>query len=98
MEKEDKELQSRRDFFKKTAKRVLPLLGVLTFGPSILSSCSKEDDEYDISGDGSSSGGCSGCDSHCMNECKGTASYTSPPKVVTAIVMPLVMKDASLHV
>lgn len=42
----DEELISRRKFFKNSAKAVLPFLGVVTFGPAILSSCSKDDDGY----------------------------------------------------
>ena len=61
--KKNEELQSRRDFFKKAAKGVLPILGMVVVGPSLMS-CSKDDDndddDYDYGGSGSggsSSGG-----------------------------------------
>ena len=53
--KKNEELQSRRDFFKKAAKGVLPILGMVVVGPSLMS-CSKDDDDdddYDYGGSGS---------------------------------------------
>lgn len=71
------ELQSRREFFKKSAKQVLPILGLSVFGPSILTSCSK-DDEY---GEG---GGCSHCRGNCSvncgNTCRGNSTRSSSCK------------------
>lgn len=61
------ELQSRREFFKKAAKSTLPILGLLAFGPAIMSSCDEDDDDGGSSGCGQS---CSGsCDSGCSNNC-----------------------------
>ena len=44
------ELQSRREFIKKTAKGALPILGISLFGTSILTSCDKDDPESEVSG------------------------------------------------
>ncbi len=44
------ELQSRREFFKKAGKRVLPFIGLVAFGPTFFTSCSKDDGD-DGSGD-----------------------------------------------
>lgn len=38
------ELQTRREFFKKAAKGTLPILGFMAFGPIVLSSCGDDDD------------------------------------------------------
>ncbi len=78
------ELQSRREFFKSAAKGALPILCFSLFGPSILSSCMKEEEEDENTGcngcsggcsnscSGSCSGGCSGtCDGFCDNTCDG---------------------------
>lgn len=45
-DKNNEELQSRREFFKKAAKGVLPILGIIAFGPTILMSCGDDDVEY----------------------------------------------------
>lgn len=64
----DNELQSRREFLKKTAKGALPILGISLFGPSILSSCGNDDEEK-----GSSSSGCGkSCSGSCDNSCSGS--------------------------
>ena len=44
---DNKELQSRRDFFKKSLHTVLPIIGTIVLGPSLLTSCSKEDEEVE---------------------------------------------------
>lgn len=44
------ELQTRREFFKKTAKGALPFLAFSVFGPSILTSCESDDDDDFSSG------------------------------------------------
>lgn len=78
----NEELQSRREFLKKTAKGALPILGISLFGPSILTSCEKEhdDDEKKNGGGGGSSNGCgkscsgscsSGCSGSCEDSCSG---------------------------
>ena len=65
----DEELQSRREFFKSSAKGALPILAFTLFGPT-LSSCSKDDDEIKCK---DCSGGCSkGCSGSCDGSCSGT--------------------------
>ena len=57
-------LQSRRQFFKKTASFVIPMMGIVATGGlgTLLSSCSKEDDPYCNT--------CSnGCSTQCSNDC-----------------------------
>lgn len=67
-EKENEELQSRREFFKKTAKGALPILGISLFGTSLLTSCDK-DDEPSNGGNNGGNGNCS-----CSNTCSGSCS------------------------
>lgn len=74
----NEELQSRREFLKKTAKSALPILGISLFGPSFLASCQKEKDSDDkkngcgSSCSGSCQSGCSGsCDGSCSGNCDG---------------------------
>ena len=54
----NKELQTRREFFKKASKKTLPFLGAVVLGPAIslttLTSC-----------------GCDGCEAACMDNCEG---------------------------
>ena len=74
MKKENNDLQTRRDFFKKAAEKTIPMLGILmlTNGLPFLTSCKKED----ISG-GGSYGGCDcsgGCTGSCRSGCTGTCS------------------------
>lgn len=69
-----KELQSRREFFKKAAKGAMPMLAIAALLPSILTSC-LPDDGKEPSGCGKScSGSCEGdcsnnCDSLCGGDC-----------------------------
>ena len=78
--KQNEEFQSRREFFKKTAKGALPILGISLFGTAILSSCEKEthsgNTSFGCNGcSGSCSGSCSGgCDSGCSGSCSGECS------------------------
>lgn len=75
-----KELQSRREFFKKAAKGALPILGavVLAGVPSILKAAEKTHngcnrDCWCACGDGCTGGcrrGCGGCSYGCYNSCK----------------------------
>ena len=55
------ELMNRRQFFKKAAKGLLPMLGAVVMGPSIvmgtLTSCDN---------------GCDGCEAACMEGCETT--------------------------
>lgn len=70
--KKDEELQSRREFLKKTAKGALPILGISLFGPSVLTSCVKETEKEKDNGKCSCSNTCSGsCDGSCSGSCDG---------------------------
>lgn len=63
--KQNEELQSRREFFKESAKKVLPMFAVAMLGSSALSSCYKEDFI-------SCRSGCTGeCDRSCTERCSG---------------------------
>lgn len=75
----NEELQSRREFFKKTAQNVLPFLGAVALSP-LLNSCDlltnyDPDDNDKPSGCGKScSGSCEGdcagdCDDNCTADC-----------------------------
>ena len=58
MKKENDEVQSRRDFFKKAAKAALPIIGALVFANSpIMANTSKI---------------VMGCSGYCSNTCKGS--------------------------
>ncbi|MBP3776340.1 MAG: hypothetical protein IJ069_01245 [Prevotella sp.] len=71
--KEKEELQSRREFLKKSAKGALPILGISLFGPSILSSCGGDGDNKSGGCGNSCSGSCqSGCSGSCSGECSGS--------------------------
>ena len=48
--KKKSEIYSRREFFKQAAKGVLPILGLTILGPTLISSCGKDDDEPGGSG------------------------------------------------
>ena len=78
MKKNEKneELQSRREFLKKTAKGALPILGISLFGPSILSSCKNDPDKKEDGGGGGGCGkSCSGrCSSGCSGSCEDSCS------------------------
>ena len=67
MEEKNKneELQSRREFFKKTAQNVLPFLGVVALSP-LLTSCDPDDDEE------MDKLGCKGCSGYCDSSCSGS--------------------------
>jgi len=68
----NKDLQTRREFFKAAAKGVLPILGLTLLGPSILSSCDKLDD---LTGCSDCSNGCEdSCADGCKSGCKGSCS------------------------
>ena len=72
------ELQSRRDFFKKAAKGVLPILGavVLASSPLLSQAAEKAPMGCDYSCYNSCSGACTssctGCGGGCGNTCYGT--------------------------
>lgn len=65
MKKENNELQSRREFFKKAAKGALPILGFALLGGSLLSSCTPDDDNNDTQIS------CSDCSGTCYGSCSG---------------------------
>ena len=73
----NKELQSRREFLKKTAKGALPILGISLFGPTILTSCEKDEDDVSHGCNnyctGSCSSTCAGSCESCTGSCDGTA-------------------------
>ena len=78
MEKKNKneELLSRREFFNKTAKSALPILGISLFGAALLTSCEPDDGP----GRCSCSSTCSGsCDGDCSGNCDGCSGscYTT---------------------
>lgn len=88
--KQNEELQSRREFFKKAAKGALPILGavVLAGTPSIITAaekvpmgCSRDGCSYTCSTSCynncvGSCKGCTGCSNTCKGFCKG-GCYTS---------------------
>lgn len=70
------ELQSRRDFFKKAAKAVLPIMGVIVLSQVPMLSRAKESEE-EMGCDWGCSGGCKGscgrvCSYGCTNSCSGS--------------------------
>lgn len=72
MEEKNKneELQSRREFFKKTVQNVLPFLGVVALSP-LLTSCDPDGTRgCGNSCSGSCEGDCAGdCDDNCTADC-----------------------------
>ncbi|MBO5026233.1 MAG: Cys-Xaa-Xaa-Xaa repeat radical SAM target protein [Bacteroidaceae bacterium] len=83
---QNEELQSRREFFKKAAKGVLPILGaaMLTGVPSIVKAVEESPMGCEYSCYSTCSGhctgsctGCSGsCQMGCQGSCRGTCSNT----------------------
>lgn len=74
MKTESDNICSRREFFKRAAKGILPIVGLMAFGPSLLSSCDTEDPEEEYGGGSSSGGRCGGsCSARCMSTCKFNA-------------------------
>ena len=73
--KKSEELQSRREFFKSAAKKVLPIIGAIAFGPQLLASCGGGND--DVGGCKDCSQVCaSNCSSDCASECTNMCSDT----------------------
>lgn len=66
MEKKNnnEELQNRREFFKKAAQKVLPILGTIIVGPTIITSTLTSCD-------------CDDCSSSCSSNCDGTSTIAS---------------------
>lgn len=71
--KRQEELQSRRDFFKKAAKGVLPILGAVVLANTPLLSSAAEKTPMECDGcSGSCKGNCSyGCQGSCRGGCAG---------------------------
>lgn len=69
--KENEELQSRREFFKEAAKKALPIIGLIAFAKSPIIAQATTKVPMGCM-DGSCSGGCKGtCDSTCKGGCTG---------------------------
>ena len=64
--KKNEELQSRREFFKKAAKGILPVLAFTVIGSSVFTSCEKDESE-------SCRNNCSGS---CKSDCKGSCKWS----------------------
>lgn len=72
---DNEELQSRREFFKKATKNVLPFIGAITLGPSVmasLTSCGGDDD------------GCDGCELSCSGYCTETCEGSCKESATTS--------------
>lgn len=72
--KNNEELQSRRQFFKKAAKGILPIIGAIALGSvSVFTHASSHEGNVETGCSGYCSYGCSrGCD----GECRGGCQYT----------------------
>lgn len=71
MKKEDDELKSRRDFFKRAAKASLPILGALVMTNIPLISKAANSSRRCATCSGSCQGGCEGCYGSCKGTCSG---------------------------
>ena len=74
--KQNEELQSRREFFKKAAKAALPVVGAVVMAsmPNVLQAAETGCD-YNCSG--SCSRGCQGsCEAYCKDDCKNTCQWS----------------------
>ena len=67
-----KELLNRREFFRKTAKNVLPIIAIIGT-PSIFLGCNSGDDES----------GCSSCSSLCSSDCSSSCTWQSSSSACT---------------
>lgn len=72
---ENKEIQSRREFFKSATKKVLPILGAVTL-PQILFSKNIKEESLETDCNWGCSSGCKGgcgrvCSYNCTNSCAG---------------------------
>lgn len=73
MKKENDEVQSRRDFFKKAAKAALPILGGITLlGSPLKAIASNSPTGCNWGCDGSCWGGCKGCSGGCTGGCNSS--------------------------
>lgn len=66
----NEEFESRREFFKKMAKGVLPFLAVSVLGTSLFTSCDPDDPDTKKKDDNSTS--CKGCSGSCDGSCSGS--------------------------
>lgn len=73
--KKNEELQSRREFFKSAAKGALPILALTVLGPTILTSCKKDEDEGNNCR--ACTNECSGCGYGCTSDCSGSCDWSS---------------------
>ena len=82
------EFISRRDFFKKSIKKALPILAGIAFGPTLLAACNKEDEELEKAlncGGGcnascynsSNSSSCSSCGNGCGSQCSNNSTSST---------------------
>ena len=74
--KQNKELQSRREFFKEAAKKALPVIGAIALAstPIIANATEMHPMGCENSCSGACKGGCSGCSGSCSSGCKGGCS------------------------
>ena len=70
MKKENNEGQSRREFFKKAAKSVLPILGAVILASTPIISKAVENEPM-----GCNYGCAGGCNTNCYGTCSGTCNY-----------------------
>lgn len=68
-----KDIISRRDFFKKSTSKILPVVAAITL-PSVLTSCEIDEEPFDIPSSGCKNG-CSGkCSAYCGGTCQTNCS------------------------
>lgn len=86
MKKEEKELQSRRDFFKKAAKTALPILGAIVLASSPVISKAAVSMSCETTCSGVCRGNChytcrgtcrTSCEDRCDGTCEGTCKFSS---------------------
>ncbi|MEZ3591726.1 MAG: Cys-Xaa-Xaa-Xaa repeat radical SAM target protein [Muribaculaceae bacterium] len=78
-ENSEEELQSRRQFFKKAAKKALPILGAIALAnmPIIARGAESTSTSCHDACTGTCRTGCStNCYNQCYSTCKGSCSYT----------------------
>ena len=75
----DKEILTRRAFFKKALNKTLPILAGGVIAQTLFNGCKKEDEEFENLLNHRSGSGCSGssCWSECATGCKGYTSSSS---------------------
>jgi len=77
--KEKDEIITRRDFFKKSAQKTLPILGIVALGGSLKSCMEIDNDDVKAKsggGGGGGGGGCSNCGSSCVASCTSNCRST----------------------